>query len=49
MMDYFVIDPILYQSLKSSAGPQGIDGEKLASLRKYSQYAQAGWPLVTSI
>lgn len=49
MIDYFVIDPILYRSLKSSAGPEGIEGEKLASLRRYSQYAQAGWPLVTSI
>ncbi|MGG1944053.1 hypothetical protein AB1286_04500 [Trinickia sp. NRRL B-1857] len=49
MMDYFIVDPILYQRLKESAGPDGIEEEKLASLRRYSQYAQAGWPLVTSI
>lgn len=49
MMDYFVTDPARYQALKDSAGPEGIDGDQLASLRKYSRYAPAGWPLVTSI
>lgn len=49
LMDYYVMDPAAYRTLKESAGPEGIDEVRLVSARRYSQYYSRGWPLVTTL
>ena len=48
-IDYYVIDPAVYRTLKENAGPEGIDEALLDSAKQYSQYVHSGWPLVTTI